>query len=181
MAAVAKGGGGGEQLGQALVGRGEEGLGLGGVGRAAGGGPGERAVEQAHPAKLQWLMRPGVILTMVPDSRARPMRRYCGYFSRRRLGAALELGPAGEDLGPALDDHPAQAAPVLVVLVDDHAHPGVVLDVADPAEAAAAARLGLASMAEIERGAVPGIAEGHHEGLARRHPRCRGGPRGRRR
>src|SRR4030095_10664786 len=67
-AAIPRRGGCGQELGGALGGRREKGLGLREVGCAAGRGARQGAVERAHPPKLQCLTRPGVILTMVPAS-----------------------------------------------------------------------------------------------------------------
>ena len=60
--------------------------------------------------------------------------RYCGYFSQQRE-RALELLAGVEDAGAAAQADPPEAAPVLLVVVDEdrHVRPGAgVLDPAQP-------------------------------------------------
>ena len=80
--------------------------------------------------------------------------RLQGGERRRPLGAVLQDGGAGAD------DEPAQAPPVLVVAVDQQHRLGALAEVAQSAQGAGVAPLGLAVHGDVQPPADAGVADG---------------------
>jgi hypothetical protein len=66
--------------------------------------------------------------------------------------------------GPSVQHHPAEARPVLVVVVDDEAHARVLGNVLEPFQLPWAPPLGLAIDGDVERRTGDRIADGNHMG-----------------
>src|SRR6266542_2635265 len=84
-----------------------------------------------------------------------------GILGEQQIDRPGELVALAQDLGAAVNDDVAKPRPLLVILVDDQRDPGVLGDVAQPAEITCA--LGLGIDGGVDPRAVEGVAPGHDQ------------------